>query len=173
MDRQAHGGAQQHEGTGGDPDLSLERDDLAATGDREPGGGPGLGPPLDIDDLGEPGGLKFFAGLASATSRAADDVQGLLAAGVGGGPGGGVKLIEGHIASEVDVDFLELDRGADVDQLDGVASVAEGVQLFGRDGGDAHERLRGRRLALDSEHRCLAIFRTVWVLGSGKRRKWI
>jgi len=47
-------------------------------------------------------------------------------------------LIQRDIAGEADMHFAELDRGADIDQFDGLASLNQVVQLLRGDGGDTH-----------------------------------
>ena len=69
---------------------------------------------------------ELLASLLTSTTGTADDVQRLI-----GRPGAGlhqrghVELIQGDIACDLDVDLLKLDGGANVDEFDLLAFLAE------------------------------------------------
>jgi hypothetical protein len=133
VDRHAEHGPHEHQRAGGDADLTFQRDRLLAAHHGQARFGPSRGAAFDVDDLAAAGRHELFTCLSAATARTANDIQRLAGPILAGlEEAGRVEHVQGHVARQVGVDFAELDRRANVDQLDRLAASPPCVQIARR-----------------------------------------
>lgn len=116
-----------HEGTGGDAHLALQTDDSdSAAHDRQISLYPGKGSSLDHNNVTVTGLGKFGRGLFCAPVGAAKEIDGLVAGNLMGlNQRFWVEVIEWFVTGLGNVDFIEFDRRADIEQ----GEVRFGLQL--------------------------------------------
>lgn len=143
MQEPAECGPRQDQRPGGDTNLPLKRDGLLAANDRQTSLHASHRTALDVDDVREARLEERLASLPASTSGTTDDVQRLIGRPVAGlHQRGRVQSIQGDIACDRDVNLPKLDGGANVDEFDLPAFLAEFCKLGGRNAGSVHDLLR-------------------------------
>ena len=144
IERDGQDRGEQDQGAGDHPHLAIDRDRFFATDHGQAGLGPGHRATFDIDHVRQTRAQEALASLRASSARTADHVEGLFRLGIES-QGGRVESIQRDIFRDIDVDLLELGRGADIDQVDRVALGDQIVEGFWGDGLSGHGAFRGER----------------------------
>ena len=152
VDRPAQDGAEQHQRPRSDANLAFQRYRLLAPHHRQARLGPGQCTAFDVDHVGEAGGQELRAGLLSAAAAAADEVERLVGRSSFAHDRSRIKCVERDIAGNVGVNLTELDRRANVDQVQRSSLVPQRLQFTRCDSRDFHRVFLQDQRRMTSTH---------------------